>query len=589
MSASTIVSGARAGAVAWCRDGRALAVAFAVGNAAWVAIERRGQMLDIDEAGYFSISMVDHAGWTSGGFSGWWDAIQVQPIHAPLAPALASVFHVVTGPRILNIFLVNVIAYAVVVLVTHLCTRRWSTPARLTAMATVSCTPALLHFSRSFNFSPLTSAMVALAVYFAVRSERCAHLGASCAWGAAVGGMLLARTMTFAFLPGIVLGMALPLVGHLGLRAIRNLAAGVATAFLVAATWYWANADTVFDYLRGFGYGARAAEFGDGRSLTSPTDWYLFAVLNSNGYLQAGVTVVLLTGGMVTATALVRHVTDAHSARGALGRVVRLATSGSATATACWVAIPGVTAMMSSRTNGSAFIAPLVMPMALIAARGVDTLRRPERRRVVAMAAVVLVLPAALVSQLPMERSVTASVHVDLPMLPAVDLSVIDSRGTLRTYVDGGGVEPGVGPRPGTPEHGEAWFTANARLNDALVAAPNGGGQHLVLFTFRHRLANPNSLMMDAHVRGVVMPAIAMLSPGLAGETAEEVLTQTDPYLAAVSAVFTATEGPNEFEPTLPAGSGELVVARLGFVAADRFTLPDGRVVTVWVAPSSSP
>ena len=50
--------------------------------------------------------------------------------------------------------------------------------------------------------------------------------------------------------------MALPLVGHVSRRSIRNLLAGVATAFLVAATWYWANADTVFDYLRGFGYGA---------------------------------------------------------------------------------------------------------------------------------------------------------------------------------------------------------------------------------------------------------------------------------------------------------------------------------------------
>ncbi len=589
MTATAFTTRLRSGTLAWCRDGRALAAMFAIGNAAWVALERRGQMLDIDEAGYFSISMVDHAGWADGGFGGWWDAIQVQPIHAPLAPALASVLHVVTGPRILNIFLVNVIAYAVVVLATHLCTRSLSNPARLTAMAAVSCAPALLHFGRSFNFSPLTSAMVALAVYFTVRSARCAHLGASCAWGAAVGGMLLARTMTFAFLPGLVLGMALPLVGHVSRRSIRNLLAGVATAFLVAATWYWANADTVFDYLRGFGYGARAAEFGEGRSLTSPTDWYLFAVLNSNGYLQAGVTAVLLVGGLVTATAVVRHVAAAHSGRGALGRVVHLATSGSATASAAWVAIPGITAMMSSRTNGSAFIAPMIMPMALIAARGVDTLRRPDVRRLVAIAAVLAVLPAALLSLLPIRRSVTATIHVDLPMLPAVEFSLIDSRGTLRTYLDGGGVDPGRDPQPGTPQHGAAWFEANARLNDDLAALPTAGGQHLVLFTFRHRLANPNSMMMDAHVRGTPMPAIAMLSPGLAGETAEQVAAQADPYLPSVSVVFTASEGANEFEPRLPAGVGEHVVAELGFVAVDQFTLPDGRVVTVWAAPASSP
>ena len=52
--------------------------------------------------------------------------------------------------------------------------------------------------------------------------------------------------------------------------------------------------------------------------------------------------------------------------------------------------------MIGRRTNGSAFIAPMIMPMALIAAHQVDALRRPDVRRLVAIAAVLAVLPAAL-------------------------------------------------------------------------------------------------------------------------------------------------------------------------------------------------
>src|ERR1700709_30419 len=56
---------------------------------------RHGYPLNIDEAGYTNIGLVDWLGLRNGGLHGWWEAVQTQTPNAPLVPALTSLVLVV--------------------------------------------------------------------------------------------------------------------------------------------------------------------------------------------------------------------------------------------------------------------------------------------------------------------------------------------------------------------------------------------------------------------------------------------------------------------------------------------------------------
>jgi hypothetical protein len=559
----------------------------------WLVVERRGQTVDIDEAGYFGISMVDFDGWKACGLTCWHRAIVGQAVQAPLAPALASVLHILTGPRVLNTMIVSVVAYGVLLVAATRCTRGWGTPARVTAFALTAGAPVLFHFSRSFNFAVLAAACLAVALMCSVLSDGHLRLGPTLAWGGAVGAMLLSRTMTIAFLPGILLAALVPVATRRSLRSLLHVLAGAGVAFLVAATWYWHNLRSVLDYLHSFGYGARSAEYGSERSLLSARDWYVFGAHLSANYLQVGMTIAVIGGLVLTAATAARA--GAHQrAEGGWGALVRrlhaVASSSSVVLTSAVIVASGLAALMSSRTEGSAFVAPLVAPLAIVAARGVESVHAPARQRLAAVGTTVLVAPAALLGLLPIRTVVTVTAQVHLPLLPPEQMTLVDSRGTLRTYLDGGGPEPADAPGPGTAEHGRQWFAASAHVIDASrQRADIDHRPPLIVLTFRHRVLNVNTLALDSFIRFDTRPWLTMLNPALPGETADDVAAQTDRYAAHITMVATADDGPNEFVPTLPSGVGDLVVRRLGFVLLERFRIPDGRWVSLWVAHTEDP
>jgi hypothetical protein len=310
----------------------------------------------------------------------------------------------------------------------------------------------------------------------------------------------------------------------------------------------------------------------------------------SSGYLQLGMTVAVLAGLCLTMWMALRSVVHRRRTCGwpAVGhRVIGVLRSGSIALTSTIIAAAGIAALMSSRTDGSAFAAPLVAPLAVAASRGVESIRSVQRQRVWTIGSVVAVAPAAVLGFLPIRYVVLAQHTVDLPALPAVNLTIVDSRGTLRTYVDGGGVMPAGAPTPGTPEHGRQWFAASARIVDAAHTQTAELHQPAVLvFTFRHRLLNPNTLGMDSFLRFQQQLPMVMLNPALPGQTVDDVAAVVEPIAKAVTMVLTADDGPNEFTPPLPPRLGEIVVQRLGFVLSDRFQLLDGRWVSLWVPPA---
>ena len=79
------------------------ALALAALNIWWVERYRHGFPFDIDEAGYTTFGIVDYLGFKAGGLHGWWNAIQGQPVFAPLVPALTSLLLLV-NPGVMDGF-----------------------------------------------------------------------------------------------------------------------------------------------------------------------------------------------------------------------------------------------------------------------------------------------------------------------------------------------------------------------------------------------------------------------------------------------------------------------------------------------------
>ncbi len=560
-------------------------------NAAWVITQRRGQPLDIDEAGYAVISLNDYLGLHTGGVAGWWHEIVSQPVQAPLAPALASLLHWATGPRVLNAFAVSVLAYGVLLTVTLGLTSEWSRLGRGTALLFVAGSPVLLKYSRGFNFAELAAAGLAAALYFAHRSRSFTRTAPALAWGACLGLMLLSRTMTVAFLPGIVLAAVLPVIARRSLSGLMRVVAALFVGAGVAATWYTHNFGNVYAYLTGAGYGSQVTQYGFGTSwsIFSPHDWYLFVENMADGYFFAGEVLFLLAGWLACAVIVVRRcilVRPFGMRLRSLPGQVRMWSAGDPVVLSCAiVAVTGVAALMSTPNQGSAFMAPLVVPLVIVASCGTTTLLRSvfsHRSGILskiltlsaAIAVIALTTVSAALTFLPMSDETIVSV----PLFGGARLVLWDSRGTLRNYEDADQAPKSVGPATG-----RAWLAASSFADDQIWQASKARGRPpLAVFAFTDEMINTNTVGLDSLMRHRSGIALAGINP-LPGDTRTadylDQMTAIDPL---VTVVATVTQGPDEVHPAVPTAAGIAYASSLHFHQFARYQLPDGQSLMLW-------
>ena len=114
-----------------------------------------------------------------------------------------------------------------------------------------------------------------------------------------LGLMVLARTMTIAFVPGLLLAALLPVLARRSVSGLVRVGAGIAIAVAVASTWYVYNAANVYDYLWRAGYGPNASLFGPKRSVFSPSDWLSFGKEMNNAYFFVGMTSFVVVGWLL--------------------------------------------------------------------------------------------------------------------------------------------------------------------------------------------------------------------------------------------------------------------------------------------------
>ena len=88
----------------------ALLFLFFLINARWVLLYRRGQPLDIDEAGYLSIALLDYHALVREGVERWFATVWLPSIQAPLTTAAASLLFYFTGPHVIVGYTVPLLA-----------------------------------------------------------------------------------------------------------------------------------------------------------------------------------------------------------------------------------------------------------------------------------------------------------------------------------------------------------------------------------------------------------------------------------------------------------------------------------------------
>lgn len=141
-------------------------------------------------------------------------------------------------------------------------TRRITGPwAAMAAGLTVAVLPTMSTATQSYWYGLGAAASLAGALWALLASDR-GQNGWIWWFGVGVGAMCLSRTMSLGYLPA-ALAAGLVVVGH-SRRGLLRLAAAGGVALAVAGPWYLVNRASIFGYLLSYGYGERAAEFGDG-------------------------------------------------------------------------------------------------------------------------------------------------------------------------------------------------------------------------------------------------------------------------------------------------------------------------------------
>jgi 4-amino-4-deoxy-L-arabinose transferase-like glycosyltransferase len=550
---------------------------LAVFNLWWVATYRHGYPLDIDEAGYTMIGLNDYFGLKSHGLHGWWEAVQTQTPNAPLLPAVTSLV-LVFSPGVLQGFGVLVVVGALLTLATYGIGERVAGP-RLGALAAlgVATSQGTFIFTREYIFALPTAAFLACAVYALLRSDGMRLRAWAIACGAAVGLMLLSRTMAIAFVPGIVVAAGLLVLTRRGdelLPRLLNLGLAILSGVLVAATWYWRNLSPVWDYLTNFGYGTQAQYYGESDSTLS---WDRFKSV-TNRMIQSDLLVplaVLIFAGLVALGVLLfMRLRDSDDRRVELERIL-----GSNAFAVFLTAAAGFAGLMTSQNGGNGFSYPIAMllpPLAVVPLRRFRAATIPVAVLVAAIAGVNVVAHSTLSNEMARARNVAVPLLGELPWVNGEEHAV----SAMRVQVPG--------PLNHFTGQDRGWTDADAKLADLLQSEMQRGRVELIAFAMRNRVISTNSValasVLDHHVG---LPLTQILAEPT--DTAANYRRQlTDPELGQPTALVTMSSEVGDYEPRVTQKKVEAAAKPLGFRLIRAIPLPDGRRARVWVKRAAS-
>ncbi|CAH2936546.1 MAG: hypothetical protein PPHEMADMSA_4768 [uncultured Paraburkholderia sp.] len=238
-------------------------------NVLWIEYNRFGLALTIDEAGYMSQAIAYARALKYGGISGWLAALSYPTKFAPLSPIVSSALMARWGIDENIAFYTHILFYAGIVLIIFWWVREEATRlAAICAALLVATLPDIVFYTRTYQYGLPTAFFFLLSHFAYYKSERFSSWFWSFWVGAALGLMLLSRTMSIAFLPAFGLIWLIDSWKLLRQNAAR-LTMSIVVFALVAIPWYALNFNEIFGYLFSFGYGANSKEYGGTVSMLS--------------------------------------------------------------------------------------------------------------------------------------------------------------------------------------------------------------------------------------------------------------------------------------------------------------------------------
>jgi 4-amino-4-deoxy-L-arabinose transferase-like glycosyltransferase len=539
----------------------------------WVLSYRDGFPLNVDEAGYTAIGINNYLGFENGGLHGWWEAVQMQTPNAPLLSAVTSVV-LIFSPGIMQGFAVLIVFGILLTLAAYGIGERLAGPplGALAALAVATSQGTFL-FTREYIFALPTAAFLSCAVYALLRSDGMRLRWWSIACGAAIGLMLLSRTMAVAFVPGVFAAAAILILARRQedlMSRLLNLGLAVVAAVLVAATWYWRNLSPVYDYLTNYGYGSQAQNFGEEQS---PLSWARFesvALRFIHSDLLLPLAALVFAGLLAGAFLLVQRLRNSDTRRLELWGI-----AGSGPIAVFVVFISGYAALMTSDNAGNGFTYPIAMllpPLAVVALRHFRAAALPVAVLVGAIGIINLVSTSGLWEDAGKPRLVEVPVFGHLPWVNGEAHAVAAIR------------EQVPGPITHFDTQDEGWTAVDSKLADLLQSpiAPEGPPR-LTAFASRNRVVSTNSVglagLLDHHV-GLPFAQIVG-EPDDSVETYEQQLKT--PTIGEPTAVVTTSTEAGDFEPLVTQKKVEMALRRTGFELVREVPAPDSRTFRVWV------
>jgi 4-amino-4-deoxy-L-arabinose transferase-like glycosyltransferase len=554
--------------------------AFLAINARWLWIFRHGQPLDIDEAGFFGLSMLDYYGFVHNGIVGFIDEVESRNYQAPLTTALTGLIYCITGPHVIVGFAVPLLAGAAIIAATYFLglTLGSGRVGLLSAVLVAAC-PMIIIYSRSFLFALPATFLATMALLALLRSRRLLHLGWVSLFGICCGLMPLARTMTIAFVPGFFLGAAVYAFVERSRRRQRYLMLAWAMLLTLATTgtWLGPNARPVLDYLLSFGYGDHAAEYGEAHSLFGVASWLalarmlVFSVhLPHFLFMLAGVASLLLLSGRC----ITRH---------GFGEFSRMALRARALPVAIYVA-EATLALASSRNKGNGFFAPIVPAAIILAVWSCHQLSAARLYRSTMATIATGVIACGAIPALDLNLPVARPWLFEVPLLgPSI---MTDGRAYIELYEAGGGFSSGNPSEPIDPAAGRAWVG----FSEATAAAiQRTGGKPPLAFGFRHYLYNVNTVGLQELMRDGTATSLIQVDPVVTGDTvAGDLAWLTVGAAARACLLLTSDAEIGQIQPVISNGGMVDAARQAGFRSIARWVMPDRHDVRVWTRRISS-
>ena len=554
----------------WLRDDRAgllavlAAAAVLVGlHVLWMARFRWGYVTDWDEAGYSAIGLNDYDALSVGArafYDAAWHSLGTQP---PLVPLSAVPLLAVFG-RDLDVAQLVVVPYFVGLMLASYGIARRLMPTRWATLAAVvvGTAPVVADYSRIFHFAVPAAALLTGGLWAGLRSDGLRRTGWVVVAALLLGLTPLARTMTIAYVPAAIVGLAIPalLIRESRGQRARNLALLIAIIVAVIAVWWVPNWDKVIDYLTGAGYGETSGQFGKSYSILSAEYWTKEARIVAS-YLLLPLAAVVLACFVAAATSL-----EVRSS-GWRDRIRRGIASDAFPLAA--VVAGGYLALSSTTNEGTAFALPWIPAMLILAVGAAASVRTGWLRTALATLLVGACVLNVLVKN-GVSTTLSEPVSVSVPLVGIVQ--VLDGRDLLYSQLVGRGYPTPVPPST-LPAFQKGWGPFNERIARVVTryAAQKREPPYVVVGTGDYFI-NDTRLDLAFELMNRRPLRVSLIAAGVDTEAAYR------RQLSVFGNNFLLTsDAPRLGPPRIARATLEAAARASGFNPAASFRTPDGR------------